>query len=83
MPERVREFQEAAQEVQGRRINIKMSLIDRFSFYERPKSAFAIAPTTEHGLYLACSQKEGVVRPRWTRKPRTVLGTRTTRPASD
>jgi L-fucose mutarotase len=62
IPEPVREFQEAADAAEGRRI--KISRIDRFSFYERSRRAFAIAATTEHRLYGCVLVKKGVVRPR-------------------
>jgi len=61
VPEPVREFQEAAEAAEGR--FIKMTRIDRSSFYDRSKKAFAIVATGELRLYGCVLAKKGVIRP--------------------
>lgn len=61
VPEPVREFQEAAEAAEGR--FVKMTRIDRSSFYDRSKKAFAIVATGEQRLYGCVLAKKGVIRP--------------------
>ena len=62
IPEPVKEFQLVADSVEGRAVVRKA--IDRFEFYDRAKSAFAIVATGETRLYGCVLVKKGVVRPR-------------------
>jgi L-fucose mutarotase len=61
MPEPVREFQDAADAAEGHQVT--MTRIDRFSFYERAKNAFAIVATGELRLYGCVLIRKGVIRP--------------------
>jgi L-fucose mutarotase len=62
IPETVKEFQLSVNRAEQR--TIKMDRIDRFSFYERTKSAFAVVATGETRLYGCILVKKGVVRPK-------------------
>jgi len=61
IPETVREYQTAVDKAEGR--PIKMERLERFAFYERSKSAFAVVATTETRLYGVVIVKMGVIRP--------------------
>ena len=61
IPEPVREFQQAADAAEGH--SVKMTGIDRSSFYDRAKEAFAIVATGELRLYGCVLVKKGVIRP--------------------
>jgi L-fucose mutarotase len=60
VPETVREFQTSLNNAEGRKI--KVDRVDRFSFYERVRSAFAVVATIEARLYGNILLKKGVVR---------------------
>jgi L-fucose mutarotase len=60
VPETVREFQTSLNDAEGR--TIKVDRVDRFSFYERARSAFAVVATVETRLYGNILIKKGVVR---------------------
>jgi L-fucose mutarotase len=62
VPETVREFQAALDKAEGKRV--KIARIDRFAFYDRAKSSFAIVATNETRLYGNVIVKKGVVRPK-------------------
>lgn len=62
VPEIVREFQISINNAEER--IIKMDRIDRFSFYERARSAFAVVATGETRLYGCILLKKGVIRPK-------------------
>jgi L-fucose mutarotase len=62
IPEPVKEFQKVADITEGRAVARKG--IDRFAFYDRAKSAFAIVATGETRLYGCVLIKKGVIRPR-------------------
>jgi L-fucose mutarotase len=62
VPEVVREFQMSLNKAEER--IIKMHRIDRFSFYERTRSAFAVVATGETRLYGCILIKKGVIRPK-------------------
>lgn len=61
VPEPVREFQAAADAAEGH--PVKIVRVDRLSFYERAKSAFAILATGELRLYGCVLVRKGVIRP--------------------
>ena len=61
IPEPVREFQKVADAAEGRAVASRG--IDRFAFYDRAKSAFAIVATGETRLYGCVLIKKGVIRP--------------------
>lgn len=61
IPEPVREFQEAADAAEGRKV--KMARIDRLTFYDRAKKAFAIVATGELRLWGCVLARKGVIRP--------------------
>ena len=61
IPEPVREFQLVADSVEGRAVARKA--IDRFAFYDRAKTAFAIVATSETRLYGCVLIRKGVIRP--------------------
>ncbi len=61
VPETVKEFQASVNHAEKR--TIKMDRIDRFSFYDRARSAFAIVATGEIRLYGCILIKKGVIRP--------------------
>ena len=54
------EFEAATAKAEGR--EIKMELIDRFAFYERSQSAYAVISTGERRLYANIILKKGVLR---------------------
>ncbi|WP_210526170.1 RbsD/FucU family protein [Rubellimicrobium arenae] len=54
------EFEAALQEAEGRVVT--MEPVDRFAFYDRAKSAFAIFATGERRLYANIILKKGVLR---------------------
>jgi L-fucose mutarotase len=62
LPEVVREFQVSLNNAEEKMI--KVHRIDRFSFYERAKSAFAVVATGETRLYGCILIKKGVIRPK-------------------
>ncbi len=62
IPEIVREFQMSINKAEER--TIKMDRIDRFAFYERTRSAFAVVATGETRLYGCILVKKGVIHPR-------------------
>jgi L-fucose mutarotase len=61
VPEPVREFQAAANAAEGKAV--KMTRIDRFAFYDRAKTAFAVVATGELRLYGCVLVKKGIIRP--------------------
>ncbi|MGA2118556.1 MAG: RbsD/FucU family protein [Bryobacteraceae bacterium] len=61
VPETVREFQQAVDRAEAKRI--KITAIERFDFYERSRAAFAIVVTGETRLYGNVLLKKGVIRP--------------------
>ncbi len=61
IPEPVLEFQQAADAAEGK--TIARQALDRFTFYERAKSAFAIVATGEPRLYGCVLLKKGIIRP--------------------
>ena len=61
IPETVREFQKSVDHAEGRKV--KMDRINRFSFYDRTRSAFAVVATGETRLYGCILLKKGVIRP--------------------
>jgi len=61
IPEPVREFQSFADAAEGKAV--KTERLDRFSFYERTKAAFAVVATGEPRLYGCVLIKKGVIRP--------------------
>lgn len=62
VPETVREFQASVNRAEGKAI--KMARIDRFEFYERAKTAFAVVATCEIRLYGCILVRKGVIRPK-------------------
>jgi L-fucose mutarotase len=42
---------------------MKLSLIERFAFYERVKGAYAVVQTGENRLYGNILLKKGIIRP--------------------
>jgi L-fucose mutarotase len=62
VPEVVREFQMSLSNAEER--IIKTDRIDRFAFYERTRSAFAVVATGETRLYGCILIKKGVIRPK-------------------
>ncbi len=62
IPETVREFQTRLDQATG--APVKVSRIDRFTFYERTRSAFAVLATGETRLYGCILVKKGVIRPK-------------------
>jgi len=61
VPEPVREFQELVNRAESK--EIKVTPIDRYSFYDRARAAFAIVATGETRLYGNVLVKKGVIRP--------------------
>ena len=62
VPEIVQEFQMCLNNAEEQKI--KMDRVDRFSFYERTRSAFAVVATGETRLYGCILVKKGVIRPK-------------------
>jgi L-fucose mutarotase len=62
VPEIVLEFQVSINNAEE--WTIRMDRIDRFSFYERTRSAFAVVATGETRLYGCILIKKGVIRPK-------------------
>jgi L-fucose mutarotase len=62
VPEVVRDFQMSLNNAEER--IIKIHRIDRFSFYEQARSAFAVVATGETRLYGCILVKKGVIRPK-------------------
>ncbi len=54
------EYKQIANDSNGRVVNVEM--MDRFEFYERAKSAYAIVATGEKALYANIILKKGVVK---------------------
>jgi L-fucose mutarotase len=61
IPEPVLEIQQIANVIEGK--VVACQALDRFAFYERAKSAFAIVATGETRLYGCVLLKKGVIRP--------------------
>lgn len=61
IPEPVRDFQAVANAVENK--PVKMTRIDRFSFYDRARAAFAIVASGELKLYGCVLVKKGIIRP--------------------
>jgi L-fucose mutarotase len=61
IPEVVKEFHEVAARVEGKPVNVER--IDRFAFYDRARSAFAVLATGERRLYGCVLVKKGIIRP--------------------
>jgi L-fucose mutarotase len=61
IPEPVRDFQAVANAVEIK--PVKMASIDRFSFYERARAAFAVVASGEPRLYGCVLVKKGIIRP--------------------
>ena len=61
VPEVCKEFQKVIDKAEGGRF--KLASIERFSFYERAREAFAVVQTGENRLYGCVLLKMGVVRP--------------------
>jgi L-fucose mutarotase len=62
VPETVREFQQSLDHAEKHAV--KIARIDRFSFYDRTKSAFAVVSTGETRLYGCVLITKGVIRPK-------------------
>jgi L-fucose mutarotase len=62
IPETVREFQTAADTAEAK--PVKLAHIDRFTFYDRSKAAFAVVATAEARLYGCVLVRKGVIRPK-------------------
>jgi L-fucose mutarotase len=62
IPATVREYQATVDKAEGK--PVKLERIERFAFYERAKSAFAVVATAETRLYGVVIVKMGVVRPK-------------------
>lgn len=61
IPEVVQEFQRLVNAAEGK--HTKFTAIERFKFYERSRSAFALIATGETRLYGNVILKKGVIRP--------------------
>jgi L-fucose mutarotase len=61
VPETVKEFQQSLDHAEKR--PIKVARVDRFSFYDRTRSAFAVIATGETRLYGCIIVTKGVIRP--------------------
>jgi L-fucose mutarotase len=61
IPEPVRDFQAVANAAEDK--HVKMARIDRFSFYDRARSAFAVVASGELRLYGCVLVKKGIIRP--------------------
>jgi L-fucose mutarotase len=61
VPEPVREFQELINRAESKKI--KMTFLERFAFYDRARSAFAIVATGDIRPYGNILLKKGVIRP--------------------
>jgi L-fucose mutarotase len=61
IPEPVKEFQQVADTAEGK--NVPRQAVERFAFYERARTAFAIVATGETRLYGCVLVKKGVIRP--------------------
>jgi L-fucose mutarotase len=61
VPEVCKEFQKVIDKAEGGRF--KLAKIERFSFYERAREAFAVVQTGETRLYGCVLLKMGVIRP--------------------
>jgi L-fucose mutarotase len=61
VPEVCKEFQKVIDKAEGGRF--KLAKIERFSFYERAREAFAVVQTGEIRLYGCVLLKMGVIRP--------------------
>ncbi|MBV9749806.1 MAG: ribose ABC transporter [Acetobacteraceae bacterium] len=55
-------FRQAARAAEGR--DVAFEALDRFAFYDRTRSAFAVLATGEQRLYGCILAKKGVIRPR-------------------
>jgi L-fucose mutarotase len=61
VPEVVQEFKRIVNAAEGK--DIKVAAIERFKFYERSRSAFALIATGETRLYGNVILKKGIIRP--------------------
>ena len=61
VPEVVKEFHEVANKAEGKKVSVES--IDRFAFYDRVKTAYAVVATGEGRLYGNVIVKKGVIRP--------------------
>lgn len=61
IPEPVKEFHVAANAAEGRPVEV--SRVERFAFYDRTKTAFAVVATGETRLYGCVLVRKGVIRP--------------------
>jgi L-fucose mutarotase len=61
IPEPVKEFRAAANAAEGKPVEV--SSVDRFAFYDRSKTAFAVVATGEARLYGCVLVQKGVIRP--------------------
>jgi L-fucose mutarotase len=61
-PDTVREFQASLNDPEKR--SIRIDQIDRFGFYKRTESAFAVIATSEVRLYGCILIRKGVIRPK-------------------
>jgi len=62
IPETVQEFQASLNRAEERAI--EMDRVDRFSFYDRSRNAFAVVATGETRLYGCILIRKGVIHPR-------------------
>lgn len=61
-PDTVKEFQLCVDRAESRKV--KLARIERFAFYERARSAFAVIATGESRLYGCILVRKGVIRPK-------------------
>lgn len=61
IPEPVKEFHAVANAAEGKAVAV--SSVERFAFYDRAKSAFAVVATGETRLYGNVLVRKGVIRP--------------------
>jgi L-fucose mutarotase len=61
IPATVREFQATVNKAESK--TVKVVRIDRFAFYDRARTAFAVVATGETRLYGCVIVKKGVIRP--------------------
>lgn len=61
IPEPVNEFRAAANAAEGKPVEV--SSVERFAFYDRSRTAFAVVATGETRLYGCVLVRKGVIRP--------------------
>jgi L-fucose mutarotase len=61
IPETVKDFQAVANAAEGK--PVKVASVERFAFYERSRTAFAVVATAETRLYGNVLVRKGVIRP--------------------